>query len=210
MPPTSVETPRRMSDEILAEPTRLMMLRSGHSLVATAGLHVSRMSTQETIPRPTVGSASVYAHLPADGRLEGGGTPARAPERNHSPSNIGKPGRCRPGSRAGAVTGSAPNLQPRPLERGADRSARRQACREGLGLAGSRAWRSRRTREADERNPPHRALKEQEDGWMRFLTGTAQTFQPRLDGTCVTSAIPITSSARRPPPGARPSRPRGR
>jgi hypothetical protein len=44
MPPTSVETTRRMSDEILAEPTRLMMLRFKHSLVAIEGLHVSRMS----------------------------------------------------------------------------------------------------------------------------------------------------------------------
>ncbi len=39
------------------------------------GLHVSMVSTHETIPRPPVRFLSLYAHLPADGRWEGRGTP---------------------------------------------------------------------------------------------------------------------------------------
>jgi hypothetical protein len=41
----------------------------------TVGLHVSGVSTHETIPRPPVRFLALYAHLPADGRWEGRGTP---------------------------------------------------------------------------------------------------------------------------------------
>jgi hypothetical protein len=42
---------------------------------AAVGLHVSMVSIQETIPRPPVRFLALYAHLPADGRWEGRGTP---------------------------------------------------------------------------------------------------------------------------------------
>jgi hypothetical protein len=71
-------------------------------LVAAVGLHVSMVSTQETIPRSLARSASVHADLAPHGRSEGGGTP---PERL-----TGRPsGQCRPVP--------APN-QPRPLSQG--------------------------------------------------------------------------------------------
>jgi hypothetical protein len=56
----------------------------------------SRMSIQETIPRPAVGSAWLHADLPADGRWKGGGTPpARLNATPVHREGCTNPGSCR-------------------------------------------------------------------------------------------------------------------
>jgi hypothetical protein len=112
------------------------------------------MSTEETIPRPTVGFVSLYTDLPADGREEGGGTP---PARlNDTPiCQPASPGKCPPGSRAGAgpqhpgrgTPGGPVNLPPAPsIVRTTKDPMPRVVTEAETGLCVQLGWQSRPSR----------------------------------------------------------------
>ena len=80
------------------------------SVGAAVGLHVSMASIQETIPRPPVRCLSLYAHLPAGGRWERGGTPPAW--LNVTPAHL-PVWRCPPSARPGRGISIPGDDQPR-------------------------------------------------------------------------------------------------
>src|SRR4029453_16628436 len=117
-------------------------------------------SIQETIPRPPVRFLSLYAHLPADGRWEGRGTPpARLkPLPSAWPMPAGFPGR-------GRASASRSGTRPRPFDpsvspRQFGQSAGPQAGWEPLEDLAGRGGRTRGPR-LEAVPPLRRAMKDQ-------------------------------------------------